>query len=81
MSHSASLSLVSVQIAQARKVMISGRSILTAIHKTAALGPVPVGVLGLEGDEQADLSVHGGLDKAFIVPITCISQGLQSNAA
>jgi MOSC domain-containing protein YiiM len=64
MSHSASLFLVSVQLAQARKVMISGRSILTAIHKTAALGPVQVGVLGLEGDEQADLSVHGGLEKA-----------------
>lgn len=64
MSHSASLTLVSVQLAQARKVMISGRSILTAIHKTAALGPVQVGVLGLDGDEQADLSVHGGLEKA-----------------
>ena len=64
MSHSASLSLVSVQRAQARKVMISGRSILTAIHKTAALGLVQVGVLGLDGDEQADLSVHGGLEKA-----------------
>ncbi len=67
MSHSASLSLVSVQRAQARKVMISGRSILTAIHKTAVLGPVQVGVLGLDGDEQADLSVHGGLEKAVYV--------------
>ena len=67
MSQSASLSLVSVQRAQARKVMISGRSILTAIHKTAALGLVQVGVLGLDGDEQADLSVHGGLEKAVYV--------------
>jgi MOSC domain-containing protein YiiM len=64
MTHSRPMSLVSVQVAQARKVMISGRSILTAIHKTAALGPVQVGVLGLDGDEQADLSVHGGLEKA-----------------
>jgi MOSC domain-containing protein YiiM len=64
MTHSRPMSLVSVQLAQARKVMISGRSILTAIHKTAVLGPVPVSVLGLEGDEQADLSVHGGLEKA-----------------
>ncbi len=55
---------VSVQVAQARKVAISGRSILTAIYKTAVSGPVPVGVLGLAGDEQADLSVHGGLEKA-----------------
>ena len=45
-------------------MLISGRSILTAIHKTAISGPVAVGVLGLAGDEQADLSVHGGLEKA-----------------
>jgi len=56
--------LVGIQVAQARKVTISGRSILTAIHKTAVAGPVGVGVLGLQGDEQADLSVHGGLAKA-----------------
>ncbi|MBI2749855.1 MAG: MOSC domain-containing protein [Burkholderiales bacterium] len=55
---------VSVQVAQARRVLIDGRSILTAIHKTEAQGPVTVKPLGLEGDEQADPSVHGGLDKA-----------------
>lgn len=32
--------------------------------KTARSGPVRVGPLGLEGDEQADLSVHGGYEKA-----------------
>jgi MOSC domain-containing protein YiiM len=64
MSHTGELSLAGVQVAQARKVLISGRSILTGIHKTAVEGPVAVGALGLEGDEQADLSVHGGLDKA-----------------
>ncbi len=57
-------SVASVQVAQARKVLIAGRSILTAIHKTAVLGPVDVKPLGLAGDEQADLSVHGGLEKA-----------------
>ena len=57
-------SVAGVQVAQARKVVISGRSILTAIHKTAVTGPVDVKPLGLHGDEQADLSVHGGLEKA-----------------
>lgn len=57
-------SVATVQVAQARKVLISGRSILTAIHKTAVLGPVEVKPLGLQGDEQADPSVHGGLEKA-----------------
>jgi MOSC domain-containing protein YiiM len=59
-----SRSVLSVQVAQARKVLISGRSILTAIHKTPVEGPVRVQTLGLVGDEQADLSVHGGLEKA-----------------
>lgn len=58
------MSVASVQVAQARRVNISGRSILTAIHKTPVAGPVRVAALGLEGDEQADLSVHGGLEKA-----------------
>jgi len=57
-------SVVGVQAAQARKVMIAGRTHLSAIHKTEVLGPVRIGPLGLDGDEQADLSVHGGLEKA-----------------
>lgn len=44
--------------------MINGRPILTAIHKQAVVVRVLVKPLGLEGDEQADLSVHGGLRKA-----------------
>lgn len=36
----------------------------TGIHKQCVAGAVAVRRLGLEGDEQADLSVHGGLDKA-----------------
>lgn len=58
------ISIVGVQSAKARRVMISGRAVMTAIHKTAVQGAVPVGPLGLAGDEQADPTVHGGLDKA-----------------
>lgn len=56
--------LLSLQIGSARRVGIHGRNVLTAIHKQAAIGQVAVMPLGLAGDEQADLSVHGGLDKA-----------------
>lgn len=56
--------LLSLQLATARRVQISGRSILTAIHKQPVSGDVSVTRLGLVGDEQADLTVHGGLDKA-----------------
>ena len=37
----------------------------SAIAKTAVDGPRNVGFLGIEGDAQADLSVHGGPDKAI----------------
>lgn len=56
--------LVSVNLAQAQPLMASGRKILSAIGKRSVTGSVQTGKLGLAGDEQADLSVHGGLDKA-----------------
>ena len=56
--------LIGLQTARARRVNINGRAVLTAFHKQAVTGPVPVLPLGLMGDEQADLSVHGGLAKA-----------------
>ncbi|MBL0914339.1 MAG: MOSC domain-containing protein [Sphingopyxis sp.] len=37
----------------------------SAIAKTPADGALHVGFLGIDGDEQADLSVHGGVDKAI----------------
>ncbi|WP_194722497.1 MOSC domain-containing protein [Noviherbaspirillum malthae] len=40
------------------------RRVATGIHKQAVEGRVAVGKLGLAGDEQADLTVHGGLNKA-----------------
>ena len=56
--------LLGIQTTQARRIQIDGRFILTAIHKLPVTGPVVVAPMGLAGDEQADLSVHGGLDKA-----------------
>lgn len=61
--------LLSVNVAQARHVTIDGRQILTAIDKHPVSSPadprrIKVGPLGLEGDEQADPTVHGGQAKA-----------------
>jgi MOSC domain-containing protein YiiM len=58
------LQLLSVNRATARTVRINGRDVLTAIYKQKVDGPVEVGTMGLQGDEQADLTVHGGLSKA-----------------
>jgi MOSC domain-containing protein YiiM len=56
--------LLSVQIGLARRIKIGERNVLTASAKQAVNGDVSVLPLGLFGDEQADLSVHGGLEKA-----------------
>lgn len=54
----------SVNVGRAQSVQIGGRAVTSAIVKHAIAGPVAVKALGLEGDEQADLAVHGGLAKA-----------------
>jgi MOSC domain-containing protein YiiM len=56
--------LVSLNVARAEARLIDGRSVMTAIGKRSVQGPVELRPLGLEGDEQADLSVHGGPTKA-----------------
>ena len=59
------LKLLSVQIGAARRVKMGERTILTAMGKQPVMGNIPVMPLGLMGDEQADLSIHGGLEKAI----------------
>lgn len=54
----------SVNVGRAQSVQIGGRTVTSAIVKHAIAGPVAVKALGLEGDEQADLAVHGGIAKA-----------------
>ena len=56
--------LLAIQTGQVHPLMVGGRKLVSAIGKTPVSGPVAVGLLGLAGDEQADLSVHGGLSKA-----------------
>lgn len=56
--------LLSVNVGLARPLAVGGREVQSAIVKRPHDGAVPVQPLGLAGDEQADLSVHGGLSKA-----------------
>lgn len=60
----APLQIISVNVALASPLLIDGRAVLSGIRKRPVSGPVAVKPLGLAGDEQADLSVHGGLSKA-----------------
>jgi MOSC domain-containing protein YiiM len=59
------MQLLSTNIALAKPLLASGRKVLSAIGKRTVSGAVAVERMGLVGDEQADLSVHGGLDKAM----------------
>jgi MOSC domain-containing protein YiiM len=58
------MQVLSVNTARAERVHINGREVMTAIGKRPRSGPVAYGRLGLDGDEQADLTVHGGQAKA-----------------
>ncbi|MFT3858948.1 MAG: MOSC domain-containing protein [Aquabacterium sp.] len=61
--------LLSVNVAQPSPMLIEGRQILTGIRKkpvSTLNSPYPIEVhrMGLHGDDQADPTVHGGLNKA-----------------
>jgi MOSC domain-containing protein YiiM len=51
-------------------VTAGGRRIRTGIFKQPVDGPVRLQTLNLDGDRQADLTVHGGPDKAvYVYPV------------
>lgn len=56
--------IASVNVGRPREVIWKGMYVQTGIFKEPVAGPVAVGPLNLAGDEQADLTVHGGADKA-----------------
>jgi MOSC domain-containing protein YiiM len=59
--------LVSVNVGLPREVTWQGKSVTTGIFKAPVAGPVALRRHNLEGDGQADLSVHGGSTKAVYV--------------
>lgn len=59
------MQVVSVNVGLPKEVAWEGRTVMTGIFKEPVEGRVAVGRLNLEGDRQADLSVHGGPEKAI----------------
>jgi MOSC domain-containing protein YiiM len=57
-------SVVSVNVGARRTVEWHGRLVETGIWKSPVEGRVAVRGVSVDGDEQADLRVHGGVDKA-----------------
>jgi MOSC domain-containing protein YiiM len=58
------MKLLSINVGLPREVQWKGHSVLTGIFKEPVEGTVKVRSLNLDGDRQADLTVHGGRDKA-----------------
>ena len=58
------MKVLSVNVGLPRKVLFNGQIVTTGIFKNPVNGPVMVRKLNLDGDRQADLTVHGGVDKA-----------------
>ena len=58
------MKLISLNVAYPRLTLYKGQSISTGIFKQPVSGAVMLRSLNLDGDRQADLSVHGGVYKA-----------------
>jgi MOSC domain-containing protein YiiM len=62
--------LVSVCVGLPREVSWKGKPVTTCIFKQPINGRIMLRTLTLDGDAQADLTVHGGIDKAvYAYPI------------
>ena len=58
------MKIISINVSRPRLVMWKGEPVSTGIFKEPAAGSIMLRTLNLDGDRQADLSVHGGPSKA-----------------
>ena len=58
------MQVISVNVGRPTDLSVGGRSVPSGIFKAPVHGSVRVRTLNLDGDGQADLTVHGGPDKA-----------------
>jgi len=55
---------VSVNVGGPREIQSRGKIVRTSIFKSSVEGRVRVAAQNIAGDQQSDLAVHGGIDKA-----------------
>ena len=58
------MKILSVNVGRPRDVTVDGHEVRTSIWKSPVHGRVRVSGHNVEGDQQSDLTVHGGLNKA-----------------
>lgn len=58
------MKILAMSVGLPKEIEWQNKTILTSIYKSPVSGPVEVRKENIQGDRQADLNVHGGLDKA-----------------
>ena len=58
------MKILSVNVGLPKQISWQGKLVTTGIFKEPVNAPVMMRTLNLDGDQQADLTVHGGVDKA-----------------
>src|SRR5215218_6335693 len=61
------MKIISLNVGRPRLVVWEGQAVSTGIYKSPVGGRVMLRALNLDGDRQADLTVHGGPTKAAYV--------------
>ena len=61
------MKVLSVHVGSLQEMLRNGKKIRTGIYKQKTEGPIKVTRLGLEGDDQANKKLHGGIYKAICV--------------
>ncbi len=61
------MKIISVNIGLPERVFYGKELVTTGIFKSPVSGPIKLEKLNLQGDGQADLKVHGGLNKAVLI--------------
>ncbi len=61
------MKIISLQVGRPRTVRWRGKAITTGIYKEPVDGRIMLRRFNLDGDQQADLTVHGGWGKAVYV--------------
>lgn len=56
--------ILSVNVSLPKEIDFEGQKVTTGIFKEPVEGRIMLRTLNLDGDKQADLTVHGGVDKA-----------------
>ena len=70
--------ILSINVSLPKEIDFEGQKVTTGIFKEPIEGRIMLRTLNLDGDKQADLTVHGGPDKAvYAYPKNIMNSGVK----